>query len=159
MSEFNHGNLTHRQAIDAVIRFRINSMLHQVRDRMLVDKEGNVRPAKQPYHVRAKKYGSKIEHEISVYQKSTHFLIPRAIFARVVKEIAQRCYMGEGNIQFTVEALAALQTAAEDEIIRILEISTACSHHAKRVTLRVDDMRLARFCRGRQPYEFVPLKP
>ncbi|AFZ78933.1 histone H3, putative [Theileria equi strain WA] len=162
IEEFKKGNLTKFEATEAVIRYRINTMLPHKSDGTHVDKEGNViipkgydfGPGKDSKGRLFKRGGlTRIEREILAYQKSTHHLIPRAAFARIVREIAQGWYKGEGQIKFTVEALSALQTATEDEITKILEISTACSYHAKRITLKIDDMRLARFCRGRQEYE------
>ncbi|KAK2195277.1 Histone-fold [Babesia duncani] len=95
IEEYRKGNLTNQQAIDAVIRYRVNSMLHKPSDHMHVDKEGNVRPTKSMDFGKARdesgriirKGGlTRIEREILAYQKSTHLLIPRSIFARVVRE-------------------------------------------------------------------------
>ncbi|EDO08650.1 core histone H2A/H2B/H3/H4 family protein [Babesia bovis T2Bo] len=165
---FKMGYMTKQQSVEALIRYRMNRMLHKNSDRMYVDKDGDVRFVKgydfgksRDNRGRAiRRNGlTRIEREIMAYQKSTHLLIPRAVFARVVREIAQHWWRGPEPVKFTVEALSALQAATEDEITRLLEISTACSYHAKRITLRIDDMRLARFCRGRQEYEFVNIKP
>ncbi|BAM39758.1 histone [Theileria orientalis strain Shintoku] len=162
ISQYAKGNLTNSEAMDAIMKFRVNKMLPKKVDGVYMDKE-EVKIPKGYSFAKHKKSKSKrgrigltrIEREIRAYQESTQMLIPRSIFARIVREIAQGWFKGEGQIKFTVEALAALQVATEDEIIRLLEISTACSYHAKRITLRVDDMRLARFCRGRQNYEFT----
>ncbi|GFE55153.1 histone H3 [Babesia ovis] len=167
IAEFKRGSLTKQQAVESLIRYRMNKMLHKHSDRMYVDKDGDVRFVKgydfgKSRDARGrviKRNGlTRIEREILAYQKSTHLLIPRAVFARIVREIAQRWWRGPEPVKFTVEALSALQAATEDEITRLLEISTACSYHAKRVTLRIDDIRLARFCRGRQEYEFFNIK-
>ncbi|KAK1443997.1 hypothetical protein BgAZ_208730 [Babesia gibsoni] len=167
IAEFKRGSMNKQQAVESLIRYRMNKMLHKNSDRMYVDKDGDVRFVKgydfgksRDTRGRAiKRNGfTRIEREILAYQKSTHLLIPRSIFARIVREIAQSWWTGPEPVKFTVEALSALQAATEDEITRILEISTACSYHAKRITLRIDDMRLARFCRGRQEYEFFNIK-
>ncbi|XP_952660.1 histone h3-like, putative [Theileria annulata] len=168
ISEYKKQKLTSEEAFDALIRYRINSMLPRPSEKMHYNKDGEISIPKGYKFGRSrdstgkplKRQGlTRIEREIMAYQKSTHMLIPRAIFARIVREIAQSWWAGSGQIRFTVEALAALQVATEDEITKLLEISTACSHHAKRITLRVDDMRLARFCRGRQEYEFSNILP
>eukprot|EP00375_Theileria_parva_P001938 XP_764613.1 hypothetical protein [Theileria parva strain Muguga] len=168
ISEYKKQKLTNDEAFDALIRYRINSMLPRPSEKMHYNKDGEITIPKGYKFGRSrdstgktlKRQGlTRIEREIMAYQKSTHMLIPRAIFARIVREIAQNWWAGSGQIRFTVEALAALQVATEDEITKLLEISTACSHHAKRITLRVDDMRLARFCRGRQEYEFSNILP
>ncbi|ORM41548.1 histone H3-like centromeric protein A [Babesia sp. Xinjiang] len=167
IAEFKRGSMSKQQAVESLIRYRMNKMLHKNSDRMYVDKDGDVRFVKgydfgKSRDTRGKvirRNGlTRIEREILAYQKSTHLLIPRAVFARIVREIAQTWWRGPEPVKFTVEALSALQAATEDEITRLLEISTACSYHAKRITLRIDDMRLARFCRGRQEYEFFNIK-
>lgn len=167
IAEFKRGSMSKQQAVESLIRYRMNKMLHKNSDRMYVDKDGDVRFVKGYDFGKSrdnrgrliKRNGfTRIEREILAYQKSTHLLIPRAVFARIVREIAQTWWRGPEPVKFTVEALSALQAATEDEITRLLEISTACSYHAKRVTLRIDDMRLARFCRGRQEYEFFNIK-
>ncbi|GIX63447.1 histone H3 [Babesia caballi] len=167
IAEFKRGAMSKQQAVESLIRYRMNKMLHKNSDRMYVDKDGDVRfvkgydfgKSRDPRGRVIRRNGlTRIEREILAYQKSTHLLIPRAVFARIVREIAQTWWRGSEPVKFTVEALSALQAATEDEITRLLEISTACSYHAKRITLRIDDMRLARFCRGRQEYEFFNLR-
>ncbi|GBE61065.1 histone H3 [Babesia ovata] len=167
IAEFKRGSMSKQQAVESLIRYRMNKMLHKNSDRMYVDKDGDVRFVKgydfgksrdTRGRVIRRNGLTRIEREILAYQKSTHLLIPRAVFARIVRDIAQTWWRGPEPVKFTVEALTALQAATEDEITRLLEISTACSYHAKRITLRIDDMRLARFCRGRQEYEFFNIK-
>ncbi|CDR93774.1 core histone H2A/H2B/H3/H4 family protein, putative [Babesia bigemina] len=167
IAEFKRGSMSKQQAVESLIRYRMNKMLHKNSDRMYVDKDGDVRFVKgydfgksrdTRGRVIRRNGLTRIEREILAYQKSTHLLIPRAVFARIVRDIAQTWWRGPEPVKFTVEALSALQAATEDEITRLLEISTACSYHAKRITLRIDDMRLARFCRGRQEYEFFNIK-
>eukprot|EP00382_Lankesteria_abbotti_P008405 CAMPEP_0113852868 /NCGR_PEP_ID=MMETSP0372-20130328/5877_1 /TAXON_ID=340204 /ORGANISM="Lankesteria abbotti" /LENGTH=51 /DNA_ID=CAMNT_0000824721 /DNA_START=562 /DNA_END=717 /DNA_ORIENTATION=+ /assembly_acc=CAM_ASM_000359 len=48
-----------------------------------------------------------------------------------------------------MEALLALQQACEAYIVGIFEDSMLCAVHAKRVTLQVKDIQLARRIRGR----------
>lgn len=50
--------------------------------------------------------------------------------------------------RMTREALSALQIASETFTIQLLEDSYLCSIHAKRVTLRPNDISLARYLRG-----------
>ena len=46
------------------------------------------------------------------------------------------------------EALLALQEAAESYLVSIFEDTNLCAIHAKRVTIMVKDMQLARRIRG-----------
>jgi histone H3/H4 len=46
------------------------------------------------------------------------------------------------------EALLALQEAAEAYLVRLFEDANLCAIHAKRVTIRPQDIRLARRIRG-----------
>jgi histone H3 len=83
--------------------------------------------------------------EIRKYQKSTELLIKKLPFQRVVREIAAPMMDG---IRFQSAALAALQEAAEAYLVGIFEDANLCAIHAKRVTLMVKDIQLARRLRG-----------
>ena len=105
--------------------------------------------------------------EIRQYQKSTDSLIPKLPFSRVVKEIAQKY---KPDVRFQAAALEALQMATEAHMVSLFEDSLSenfyvisvhfiyfwliinsnlCAIHAKRVTVMVRDMQLARRIRGR----------
>ncbi|XP_077339819.1 histone H3-like centromeric protein A isoform X2 [Lithobates pipiens] len=74
-------------------------------------------------HTRRYRPGTRALMEIRKYQKSTDLLIRKAPFARL---------------------------AAEAFLVRLFEDSYLCCLHAKRVTLFVQDMQLARRIRGTQ---------
>lgn len=84
--------------------------------------------------------------EIRKYQKSTDLLLRKLPFSRVVREIAHK-YNSE--IRFQAAALQALQVATEAHLVSLFEDSNLCAIHAKRVTVMVRDMQLARRIRGR----------
>lgn len=84
--------------------------------------------------------------EIRRYQKTTELLIPKAPFQRLVREVCTNKF--PKPLRWTPLALEALQTAAEDYVISILEEGNLCALHAKRVTLKPHDLRLARRIRG-----------
>ncbi|KAI5063413.1 hypothetical protein GOP47_0022301 [Adiantum capillus-veneris] len=84
--------------------------------------------------------------EIRHYQKTVHFLIHPLPFARLVREIAAQ--FSDSVTRWTAEALVALQEAAEDHIVHLLEDTNLCAIHAKRVTIMPKDMQLARRLRG-----------
>ncbi|XP_073454501.1 histone H3-like centromeric protein A isoform X2 [Aquarana catesbeiana] len=93
--------------------------------------------------------GTRALMEIRKYQKSTDLLIRKAPFARLVREVCMEYTRG---VPFMWQSLAimALQEAAEAFLVRLFEDSYLCCLHAKRVTLFVQDMQLARRIRGTQ---------
>lgn len=84
--------------------------------------------------------------EIRRYQKSTDLLLRKLPFARLVKEITHAYTAKE--FRWQAQALLALQEAAESYLIGLMEDSNLCAIHARRVTIMVKDMRLARRIRG-----------
>lgn len=87
--------------------------------------------------------------EIRKYQKSTDLLLRKAPFARLVREICMKCSHGV-PLSWQSTALMALQESAEAFLVRLFEDSYLCSLHARRVTLYVKDIQLARRIRGIQ---------
>lgn len=85
--------------------------------------------------------------EIRRFQKSTELLIRRAPFHRLVREIAQKFH--SDVYRFQVNALEALQEAAEAYVVGLFEDTNLCAIHAKRVTIMPRDVQLARRIRGR----------
>ena len=88
--------------------------------------------------------------EIRRYQRSTDLLIRKLPFARLVREITETYSStpAEGEKRWKVEALMALQEAAESYLVHLFEDSNLCAIHAKRVTIFVKDIQLARRIRG-----------
>lgn len=85
--------------------------------------------------------------EIRRYQKSTKNLIPRMAFRRLVKDVAFSCVY-HTYTRFTFSAVAALQEASEAYLVDLFRDTVTCAIHAKRVTIAVKDMQLARRIRG-----------
>ncbi|XP_034251124.1 histone H3-like [Thrips palmi] len=92
------------------------------------------------------KSGTKALREIKALQRTTHLLIPKAPFCRVVKEIVHQ--FSYENLRIQSSALAALQEAAEMYMVQFFEDSLLCTLHAKRVTLNIQDCHLMRRLRG-----------
>ena len=92
--------------------------------------------------------------EIRRYQNSTHRLIRKLPFQRLVREIAQNMiqgnptYLSSGGYRFQVAAFVALQEAAEAYLVGLFEDTQLSAIHAKRVTIMPKDMQLARRIRG-----------
>eukprot|EP01057_Protomagalhaensia_wolfi_P003338 Protomagalhaensia_wolfi_Nauph_80__3337@NODE_339_length_2756_cov_44_506809_g256_i0_p4_GENE_NODE_339_length_2756_cov_44_506809_g256_i0NODE_339_length_2756_cov_44_506809_g256_i0_p4_ORF_typecomplete_len107_score0_84Histone/PF00125_24/1_5e31TFIID_20kDa/PF03847_13/0_00043TAF/PF02969_17/0_0035CENPT_C/PF15511_6/0_0056CBFD_NFYB_HMF/PF00808_23/0_039Bromo_TP/PF07524_13/0_17_NODE_339_length_2756_cov_44_506809_g256_i0393713 len=92
--------------------------------------------------------GERAIREIRKYQTSTELLIPRLPFARLVREV-QLGLLPDAQLRWTTESLLTIQTAAEAFLTALLEDSMLCALHARRVTLMVKDVQLARRIRGR----------
>lgn len=90
--------------------------------------------------------GERALREIRFYQKNTDLCIRRLPFARLVKEV--QTYFSRKEYRWQAQAMLALQEAAEAHLVGLFEDAYLCSIHAKRVTLMVKDMQLARRIRG-----------
>mgnify|MGYP002633366351 CR=1 FL=1 len=97
---------------------------------------------KKPHRYRP---GTVALREIRKYQKSTELLIRKVPFQKLVREIAQDYKM---DLRFQSAAILALQEAAEAYLVGLFEDTNICAIHAKRVTIMVKDLQLARRIRG-----------
>lgn len=97
---------------------------------------------KKPHRYRP---GTVALREIRKYQKSTDLLIRKLPFQRLVREIAQDF---KSDLRFQSSAILALQEAAESYLVSLFEDTNLCAIHAKRCTIQVKDMQLARRIRG-----------
>ena len=79
--------------------------------------------------------------EIRKYQNSTELLVRKQPFQRLVREIAQDF---RPDLRFQSNALLALQEAAESYLVYMFENTNLAAMHAKRVTIMVKDVSLAR---------------
>jgi histone H3 len=83
--------------------------------------------------------------EIRKYQKSTKMLLGKAPFQRLVREV---CSNMHNDLKFQSTGMLALQEAAEAFLVGVLEDTNMCAALAGRITVTVQDMRLARRIRG-----------
>ena len=97
---------------------------------------------KKPHRFRP---GTVALREIRKYQSKTDLLIRKLPFQRLVREVAQDY---KSDLRFESLAIFALQEAAEAYLVGLFEDSNLCAIHAKRVTIMVKDMDLARRIRG-----------
>ncbi|KAF0739426.1 hypothetical protein Ae201684P_009935 [Aphanomyces euteiches] len=120
------------------------------RRQSLISSVGSVQSTPVVATKRRYRNGQKAFLEIRRYQKSTELLLRKLPFARLVREI-QLQFSGIGQqYRWQAEALLALQEAAEAHLVRIFEDANLCAIHAKRVTIMVKDIQLARRIRGRE---------
>ena len=90
--------------------------------------------------------------QIRQYQKSTDLLIRKLPFQRLVREIARDSEVIKsplcGKVRFQSAAIMALQEAAEAYLFGLFEDTNLCAIHAKRVTIMLKDIQLARRIHG-----------
>ena len=101
---------------------------------------------KKPHRYRP---GTVALREIRRYQKSTDLLIRKLPFQRLTREVTQ--FLSDrtsSDLRFQGSALAALQEAAEAQLIGLLEDTNLVTLHTKRVTIMPKDIQLARRIRG-----------
>ena len=97
---------------------------------------------------RRHKPGNLALREIRLYQKSTHLLIRKAPFARLIKQILLERHPFGAEFRWQQASIEGLQEAAEACLVCFLSDAYLCSIHAKRVTLMPRDMHLIRRLRG-----------
>lgn len=98
---------------------------------------------------RRHKNGVQALKEIRKLQGSTHTLIPKLPFSRVVREVMMnRAGYSNQDMRITREALMALQEASEMYLVNFFEDSLRLCIHAKRVTLMPRDMQLIALLRN-----------
>ena len=97
---------------------------------------------KKPHRFRP---GTVAIREIRKYQRSTDLLIRKLPFQRLVKDLAHE---KSPELRFQRTAMLALQEAVEAYLVGLFEDTNLCAIHAKRVTIMVRDVKLARRIRG-----------
>jgi histone H3 len=91
---------------------------------------------KKPHHYHP---GTVALRKIRRYKKSTEFLLCKAPFQRLVREITQG---HKADVRFQSSALRASQEASEAYLVGLFEDSNLCAIHAKRVTIMSKDIQL-----------------
>jgi histone H3/H4 len=84
--------------------------------------------------------------EIRKFQRGYDLLLKRTPFQRLVRELT--LIYNNSGLRWTAVALLAIQEAAEAYMVALFEDTNLCAIHAKRVTVLVKDMQLARRIRG-----------
>lgn len=92
--------------------------------------------------------GTQALREIKLYQRSTHLLIRKAPFARLVRELLVTRHPDGMKFRWQQAAIECLQEACEAFLVCLLSDAYLCSLHAKRVTLMPRDVQLIRRLRG-----------
>ena len=124
---------------------RSGTTTHRVRKKGTQGKEKAVQVPTLGNKGRRFRPGEKALREIRHYQRATNLLIPRATFARVAADILATI---DSSKKLQPNAVEALQNVTEAFVVDLLSDANACAVHAKRVTLQVKDIQLARRIRG-----------
>jgi len=80
--------------------------------------------------------------EIRKFQKSTDWLITKAPFRRLVREITQET--SKFDLRWNVTALEAIQEAAETWVVSLFEATNLVAINGKRCTILCKDLRTAK---------------
>ena len=98
---------------------------------------GQMAKVRKPHRYRP---GTVALREIRRYQKSTHRLIPRANFERLINEILQGIQPG---FRWKKLAKVCLHEATEAMVVDLMQKTNRLAIHCKRVTIKSDDIHLA----------------
>uniref|UniRef100_A0A7R9ZUM6 Core Histone H2A/H2B/H3 domain-containing protein n=1 Tax=Pyrodinium bahamense TaxID=73915 RepID=A0A7R9ZUM6_9DINO len=90
--------------------------------------------------------GIRALREIREYQASTELLIRKLSFQRLVRELCMK--VGSSPFRFEVQALLALQEAAEMFLTGVFEDAALLALHGHRVTIQKRDLQLSRRIRS-----------
>jgi histone H3/H4 len=80
--------------------------------------------------------------EIRRLQRSGELLLRKLPFARLCRQVSQEIF--HKDLRWQASALLALQEACEAHLVHTFENANLCAIHAKRVTIMVKDIHLAR---------------
>lgn len=98
---------------------------------------------------RRRKPGTVALRQIKFYQKTTDLLLRALPFARVVKEVGDTLSIAEfTKYKWKQAAIEALQHAAEAYMVALFEDVNKAAIHAKRVTVRPEDLHIVRNLRS-----------
>ena len=85
---------------------------------------------------RRRKPGERAAEEIKKYQKSTEFLLCKAPFRRLVREVAQdemeRRGRGGETLRFSNDALLGIQEIAEAHLVSLFNAAVQSANHSDR---------------------------
>ncbi|XP_067929682.1 histone H3.3 type c-like isoform X1 [Watersipora subatra] len=101
------------------------------------------RVADKPVRSRRRfRQGTRAEREIRKLEQTTHLLLRKLPFSRLVREIAQK--LQYRHLCWNATAICALQEATEAYLTSMFKDANICAAHAKRVTVMVKDIQLSR---------------
>lgn len=136
----------HRQTAGTMVRRKATPCQHVAPARRTTGASGKgpggAPAARIKWHYRP---GTAALREIRTFQKSTDALIRKLPFQKLVEDTA--LYLDEDR-EFHSSAVDFLRQAAEDYLVEFFKEANLCALHARRITITVRDIRLARRIRG-----------
>jgi histone H3/H4 len=102
---------------------------------------------------RRRRPGEAALKEIRLYQANHQLLLRKQPFTRLVREISERFTPRGTSFRWQATALLAIQEAAEAFLVGLFQDCQLCAIHAKRITIKREDMQLSRRIRGRDRAE------
>ena len=68
--------------------------------------------------------------------------VPRIAFARVVREVIYELQQKDEAFRWNLDAMLILQIASEALLVDVLLDATLCANHARRKTVKIEDIHL-----------------
>lgn len=97
-----------------------------------------------------RKPGTVALKEIKYYQSRTELLLAKSPFSRLIKEIGDSLInIDQSEYKWQSTAIEVLQNATEAYLVALFEDVNKAAIHAKRVTVRAEDLRIVRTLRSR----------
>lgn len=100
------------------------------------DEVANLQPTT---HRRKRSRPDRWVSQVNHYQKTTDLLIQRVPFDRLVREVAQDY---KTDVRFTSDAMEAIQSSAEDHLVKVMKAAQLLAIHADRETIMPKDFEL-----------------
>ena len=94
------------------------------------------------------KPGTVALREIRKMQKSTHLLMAKRPFQRLVRQVIRKVAPAGIDMRIERKALQALQEASEAYLVEVLQATNKAALHRRRVTIAPLDVRFAMDMRG-----------
>ena len=104
---------------------------------------------KEKLQKKRKKKEKKNKANFIKFKDNLNTCISKIVFLKLIKEVFEENF--EETYKISLAAASTLHVASEEYLIGLLEDANLCALHAKRITLRIKDLTLARRIRGEDP--------
>ncbi|CAL5983843.1 Histone_H3 [Hexamita inflata] len=114
----------------------------------------SVRTCKQVEGQNRLRPGQAVKREIRQMQRTCTSCIPRASFAKVIKEVSSQFSL---NYRYQTSAIDVLQEACENIVVQMLSDTQLIAEHTKRLTIYAKDVQLYLRIVKPQWAQYVPI--
>ena len=104
---------------------------------------------KEKLQKKRKKKEKKKKVNFIKFKDNLNTCISKIVFLKLIKQVFEENF--EDTYKISLAAASTLHVASEEYLIGLLEDANLCALHAKRITLRIKDLTLARRIRGEDP--------